>query len=295
MDALSKILNLLNLDVDIYHNAKICGNWQINEKHLGQTCFHVVTSDRCRLSIPPKLTTDLVYGDLIIFPKEIKHSMLPTTRETAKPKIFSFNSESKLNSTGLLCADIRFAHRGSESILNILPEYIIFRYSEIKGWMQPILELIIYENMKQNSLGQKAKLNKLAELIFLNALGDYISIPQKKGHFMNILSDSSLYPIVSAIVDKPEFNWDLDSMAACGHISRSSLLQKFRKIGNTTPMQFLSWWRLQKSWTLLNSGTNVDQASYSVGYQSLSAFNKAFKDFFGQTPGSVKNEKKILT
>jgi len=288
MDALSKILSLFNLDVDIYHNAKICGNWQINEKQLGQTCFHVVTSDRCYLNIPHKISTELGYGDLIVFPKEIKHSMRPTTPQAGKQKIFSFNIESTKNSTGLLCADIRFAHQGSESIMNVLPEYIIFRYTEIKNWMQPILELIIYENTKTDSLGQKVKLNKLAEFIFLNALSDYLSKPQKKISFLNVLSDSTLIPIISALIEKPEFNWSIEALAKTGNISRSSLIQKFRKTGNTTPMQFLTWWRLQKSWTLLQSGTNVDQTCYMVGYQSLSAFNKAFKDLFGQTPGSVK-------
>lgn len=35
--ALSEIFHLLDLDVDIYHNAKVCGDWRIDEHVLGST------------------------------------------------------------------------------------------------------------------------------------------------------------------------------------------------------------------------------------------------------------------
>ena len=34
-DGLSEVLRLLNFDVNIYHNAKVCGHWRIDEHMLG--------------------------------------------------------------------------------------------------------------------------------------------------------------------------------------------------------------------------------------------------------------------
>lgn len=51
MTASAGFIRLLNAKVDIYHNAKICGNWQINAHHVGRTCFHVVTEGMCLLAL----------------------------------------------------------------------------------------------------------------------------------------------------------------------------------------------------------------------------------------------------
>ncbi len=43
LESFSDLFRLLNLTVDVYHNAKICGDWRVQEHALGATCFHMVT------------------------------------------------------------------------------------------------------------------------------------------------------------------------------------------------------------------------------------------------------------
>ena len=55
MQVLSELMGMLQMQVQVYHNAKVCGQWQINEHELGATCFHVVTEGSCSLEVPGQL------------------------------------------------------------------------------------------------------------------------------------------------------------------------------------------------------------------------------------------------
>ena len=112
-DALSEILSLLELDVDIYHNAKVCGNWRIDEHLLGATCFHIVTLGSCQLYVPDHEPVELQCGDLVIFPRETTHHMLPIESQEGKQQHLSFTQAELITGTGLLCGEVRFQDRKS--------------------------------------------------------------------------------------------------------------------------------------------------------------------------------------
>lgn len=56
---------------------------------------------------------------------------------------------------------------------------------------------------------------------------------------------------------------------------------------NTTPHRMLHEIRMRKAYTLLESGCQVAQAAYQVGYKFPNNFSAAFTRFFGKTPKSV--------
>jgi AraC-like DNA-binding protein len=44
---------------------------------------------------------------------------------------------------------------------------------------------------------------------------------------------------------------------------------------------------------MLSAGVDIAHAAYSVGYESLTQFNREYKRMFGEPPG--KNIKRLLT
>ncbi|SEE01225.1 transcriptional regulator, AraC family [Pseudomonas anguilliseptica] len=56
---------------------------------------------------------------------------------------------------------------------------------------------------------------------------------------------------------------------------------------NSTPHRMLHEIRMRKAYTLLESGCQVAQAAYRVGYKFPNNFSAAFTRFFGKTPKSV--------
>lgn len=63
--------------------------------------------------------------------------------------------------------------------------------------------------------------------------------------------------------------------------------QGFRELYGTTPHQFLLDLRMQRARALLQSGCQVAQTAYAVGYRHPASFSAAFSRYFGQAPKSV--------
>jgi transcriptional regulator GlxA family with amidase domain len=58
---------------------------------------------------------------------------------------------------------------------------------------------------------------------------------------------------------------------------------------NLLPWQYVASWRLHRARALLyRTERSVQQIALEVGYESESAFNRAFKDQFGAPPGRFR-------
>ncbi|GAB7528377.1 hypothetical protein PS3A_07850 [Pseudomonas sp. 3A(2025)] len=76
-------------------------------------------------------------------------------------------------------------------------------------------------------------------------------------------------------------------LCACVGLSEFRLKQGFNAYFGTTPRALLLHTRMHKALQLLESGRQVAEAAWSVGYAHPSNFSSAFSQFFGRTPKSV--------
>jgi CheY-like chemotaxis protein len=83
----------------------------------------------------------------------------------------------------------------------------------------------------------------------------------------------------------PEFS--TSEFASSVAMSERQLQRKLKALINYTPREYLRNYRLQQAMTMLQAGSSVADAAYSVGFQSLSYFAKCFKAQFGITPSDV--------
>ena len=93
----------------VYHNAVVCGDWQLNEYHPGTCCFHMVTTGQCRMQIGDEEIL-LTAGDLVFFPREIAHKTTPITELSGVQQHLAYTRENIEQGTGLLCGAIYFDH-----------------------------------------------------------------------------------------------------------------------------------------------------------------------------------------
>ena len=52
MSSFLDLVEMINLKVTVYHNARVCGQWQIKEHSKGNTCFHMATQGNFLLTVP---------------------------------------------------------------------------------------------------------------------------------------------------------------------------------------------------------------------------------------------------
>lgn len=287
-DALSEVLCLLDLNVNIYHNAKVCGDWHITEHSLGVTCFHIVTLGSCRLSVPGLYDDILKCGDLVIFPKELAHSLRPEIPLTGKQQHLMFQESADINGTGILCGEVRFQHKGCQYLFDSLPPLFVIKCDDAGTWLQPLLNMIINEN-HNIGIASKVIFDKLSELLFAYALKQYLLDNPNKLGALSLYVHPRIAKAVSAIHSHPEKNWTLELMAKEAMLSRTSFTETFKAISGWTAGQYLTWWRMQLAWSLLKQGKSITQVSSQVGYHSESSFSRAFQKLFNISAGKIKH------
>jgi AraC-like DNA-binding protein len=85
--------------------------------------------------------------------------------------------------------------------------------------------------------------------------------------------------------NEPGYPWTLQSLAERVGMSRSVFALRFRKIVGATPMEYLTRWRMLLAAERLQSSTDgLSVIARSLGYESESAFGKAFRRVMGCSP-----------
>ena len=124
-------------------------------------------------------------------------------------------------------------------------------------------------------------LNLLAE-----QLQAFVSPPLKAIRFSE-RDIEKLEQIRSLMQEKMDQPLSIAYLCATVGLNESKLKEGFRLRFKTTPHRMLMELRMRKALLLLESGGQVAEAAYQVGYQHPSNFSAAFTRFFGRTPKSV--------
>jgi AraC-like DNA-binding protein len=83
---------------------------------------------------------------------------------------------------------------------------------------------------------------------------------------------------------------NLEVLSQTHFISKYHLLRVFKKYYGTTPRQFLTDTRIQKSKQCLKKGMSVTETCFAVGFESLGSFSALFKRKTGKSPTQFQKE-----
>ncbi len=159
--------------------------------------------------------------------------------------------------------------------------------------LESTIRLLISE-VSGSGPGGDILVNRLSDAIFVQVIRAYIGqIKQCKETpgWLKALADAEIGPALNLIHEKPEIPWTVATLADAVNMSRTSFATKFAAVVKTTPIDYLTSWRMQKAIALMRDGeANVEYISNAVGYISRAAFAKAFKKEFGQSPGEYRHK-----
>ena len=86
----------------------------------------------------------------------------------------------------------------------------------------------------------------------------------------------------------------LRDIACAAGLSRSECCRYFRRMLNTTPLSYVTDYRIQKSLSLLqHADSNVTEIAYQVGFNSTSYFIDTFRKRINMTPLAYKKYKEV--
>jgi AraC-like DNA-binding protein len=85
----------------------------------------------------------------------------------------------------------------------------------------------------------------------------------------------------------------LSKVAKAVNISGNHLSEKFKQVTGVNFVDYVARTRFEKTRDLLqNSNLRISEIAFSVGFQSLSQFNRVFKKLAGQSPTGYRAARK---
>jgi AraC-like DNA-binding protein len=285
---------------------RICSNVMPDSEHV--IAFHIMLDGWCyaQLADESEPPIRMEAGDAVIFPQGEGHFMGPELGRRSEPNLDMYYRPldkplpfviSEFGGTGaparFVCGYLGCDARPYNPILDALPRMLHVRASSTGGVMTNDLIRIALQEHEEPRAGGETILSKLSELMFLQAVRQYIdSLPPESTGWLSGLRDRHITAALRLMHAKPEENWTLETLAREAGMSRSAFAERFAEVMGVPPMQYLANWRLQRAARLLEQPSiSIAQAAAAVGYESEAAFNRAFKKQVGLPPGAWRRSR----
>lgn len=286
-DLLSSVLSAYQLRAGVYGLPQFCGAWQFGTSGHRRAAFHFVGSGDCwlhtRAGAPPEALSG---GDLVVFPHDAWHLLAGTPTLDGEENRPVMEGEGPF--TTLVCGYFEFQAGDKNPVLDALPELIIVP----RGVGGPHLEAIgrmLIDEAGSDGLGTRTVLDKLADTLFVMVVRHHVQSLQDHRGVLAALADPRLRKALGAMHRDSAQGWTLESLAQTAGMSRASFAQRFHDLVGTTPIEYLTRWRMTQAELMLrNPQVSVASAAERVGYETEAAFRRAFKRVHGVGPGSIR-------
>ena len=294
IDPLSDVLSLLRPHTYIAGGLDLSGKWSIAfDPHTGIKCYAVL-SGACWLVVEdvaqavemqPGACVLLPYGrrfhltnDLALAPKSFKE-----TREFAwRGGIATLNGGGE---TLILGGHFAFMGSHADVLLGAMPPVTYLCEDRDKDTLRWALERMRQE-LVAGEPGGVLVAQHLAHLMLVQALRLYLA--GAAGHHVGwlfALGDPHLAAAIGAMHAEPATRWTLAALAKKAGMSRASFAQQFTEKVGTSPIDYLTKWRMLLAANHLTQGnSSLAELAASLGYDSKSAFGAAFRRVMGCSP-----------
>lgn len=292
MDALNQLLATFRLKTDVINNAQYCGDWAIDTSGTGKASFHIIAHSQCYIrSDNLNEVVHLEKGDCVLFPRDSKH-LLSNAEECNLPSnqgsAVSYAEGLQPDGVGLICGYFHFKQNAASSLLDVLPDAIVIQRKKRSDNLATLMDLMISESL-QTSAGTEAVVNRLAEALFVLILKEFVETSDQAAGLAAALRDQKIHKALVGMQATPHAKWSVEKLAELAAMSRSSFSEKFKSLLGVSPMEYLTRWRMQVAYNLLDEeNLSVMEVADRSGYDSEAAFAKAFKRVIGVGPGAVR-------
>lgn len=302
---LERLLDGLALRVEPFARCHVGSGACLELDGLGWVTLHVVLQGEGELRAPAGWAAPLRPGMLALVPTRMPHSMRAGDGRTvtvahdgaagdggglrqlvAGAGILDDHPDGS-DALVVACGELQVLFAGGPGLFDLLTEPLVEDLSdsdETMGWIRRMLE-----ESGRAEPGQRAMLTALmhaclVELFRRLCRGGDCGLP-----WLEALEDPHLGAALRVLLEHPERDHTVDSLAAAAAMSRSAFAERFTARFGQTPKALLRDVRLRRGARLLqDSGLPVATIARRVGFASRSHFSRAFRDRFDVSPSQFR-------
>ena len=294
MDPLSEVLALMKPQIYVSGGFAVPGEMAIQfPQHQGIKCYAMLAG-QCWLAVEGVPEPVLLHaGDCFLLPRGLPFRLAtdlllePVLYTVAFARLGVRSEAPGVTEGARYIAGGHFALTGGHAkmLLNSLPPIVHIRRESDKSAMRWSLERL-REELRDPQPGGSLIAQQLAYMILIQALRLHLADAASAGRgWLSALSDKHMSIAIAGMHNDPGYPWTLQLLAERVGMSRSVFSLRFRETVGATPMEYLTRWRmLLAADRLKNSSDGLSAIAQSLGYESESAFGKAFRRVMGCSP-----------
>lgn len=305
MDTLSKVLNTLEFDSNFYFSVKFRGRWAVTVPDYARVArFHICCQGRTIFKIEGVAEAVILdEGDILIIPHGVAHTLMSEQDVDTEvlddafirlnydgSKFFEYGDGVGSEYSDLLCGHFEFQHVLPHPFIEQLPAYMLLKQSDSDE-----LEWLKYALNRYTQKGQLGVpgngliIKHLSEITFTLVVQNWQEAHNKPDGFIAAIADPGLSKALSAFHDAPANTWRIEDLAEVAAMSRTRFVEHFTNTVKMPPSQYVTLWRMTSAQKMLRTTSySMQNIANLCGYESVTAFSKAFKRFTGQNPGAFR-------
>ena len=300
-DDLSSLLRDVTVRSVVYCLSDFAAPWGFSVERSPVAKFHVLLHGTAALTVGDATPVPLAAGDLAVLPHGDGHTI---TDQPGSPvrQLDAILAEHPVDETGrmsyggngsrtrLLCGGFELDPVLPRELAEFLPPVLTVDSSTgLVRWLEPLFALL-EEETRAAAPGAAAIFAKLADVFVTPALRSYLAAAGDLAPAA--AADPAIARIVKMLRGRPEARWNVDAMARCAGMSRTSFTTRFRAAIGEPPMAYLTGLRLRRAAGYLTTTTkSVREIAHLTGYGNEASFSKAFSRLFGRPPGEYRSER----
>lgn len=310
MDPLSDVLRAVRLTGAYFYMVEGTHPWSVTALPASQLAprilpdaehlisYHILVSGSCWGGLDGERQVLLQPGDAILFPHGDAHFVSSIEGQRVAGDTFGTSPDRYRGpvrvgggngpGTTLVCGFLGCDVHPYNPLLAALPRCLhVHGAVGANDWLATFPRLVVAESGRGHA-GAEAMLTRMAELMFVEVLRRHLAAlsPQQSGWLAG-LRDPVVARALGQLHEHPARAWTIAELAREVATSRTVLAERFAKLVGMPPMQYLAQWRLQLAAEQLARGSaKVAAIGAGVGYESESAFSRAFKRATGHAPAA---------
>ena len=228
--------------------------------------LHIFRGGRLSVTRAGQPPLHLTEPAILLMPRHLAHGFVPD------PVI----------GADLICATIQIGGRRGNPIALGMPDLLVIPFDRV-ATISPTLDLMVGEAFATLD-GRQVALDRLFEYLIVQTIRHVIGEGLVSGGVLAALGDPRLARAITAMHDRPERLWTLDDLAEVAGMSRTAFARRFREIAGSSPMDYLTRWRITIAQNMLRKGASMKAIASAVGYDSPAALSRTFAKISGLSP-----------
>jgi len=266
MDRLSEILIRFSMNAQVFFSGNLCGIHPFGETDKSEGHLHLLKSGKLTLIDAQGIKTVFERPTVIFFPQASPHRIISNESDQAE----------------MVCASIQYSDGFNNPLASALPKFLYFDIEESEFLGQTASWL--FEEAFNERCGRQPMIDRLSDIFLIQVLRQVLEDGSVAHGMLAGLSHPQLSKVLIKIHEKPEENWNLDSLSNLAAMSRSKFAELFKNIVGQPPGDYITDWRLFVAQGLLKDNKSVGLVANEVGYENGSALARVFRKKTGLSP-----------